>query len=98
MTIDKKIDGNTLVAVINGRIDSSTSDEFSSFLDDNFKSENDKITLDFSNVDFISSKGLRVLVSLYKSLSGRKMEIIGANASVKDVLRLSGLLKVFDVK
>ena len=98
MTIEKKIDKNTLTVIINGRIDSTTSAELSSFLENNFKSNQDKIILDFTNVDFISSKGLRVLITLYKTLNGREMEIIGANTAVKDVLRLADFLKVFNVK
>ena len=98
MTINQFKNGNNLTVIPGERLDSATSGEFQDFLTENFTADVEKLTLDFSQVDFISSKGLRVLVSTYKGLEGRKMEIINANASVKEVLRLSGLLKIFDVK
>lgn len=80
-----------------GRLDSTTSDEFSEFVSQHFTEEFDSLVIDFGEVDFISSKGLRVLVSIYKQLNGRTMKLTGANASVMEILRISGLLRIFDV-
>lgn len=81
-----------------GRLDSATAGAFQEAIDVNFTAEFEKLLIDFSGVDFISSKGLRVIVATYKSLNGRTFEICNANASVTEVLRLSGLLKVITVK
>ena len=81
-----------------GHVDSITSEEFAACVQENFTQDIEKLTLDFSQVDFISSKGLRVIISIYKSLDGRQLELVGTNASVKEVFRVSGLLKVLDVK
>lgn len=97
MTVNAIREEEKLTLQMEGRIDSSTSDDFQKAIDENFTDDVGDIVLDFGGVDFISSKGLRVLVSLYKKLEGREMKITGANASVKEVLRLSGLLKKFDV-
>lgn len=98
MVINVSKKQNEIVIAPVGRLDSSTSDEFSEFLNKNFTEDIEKLVLDFKEIDFISSKGLRVIVSTYKALNGRKLEIVGTNSSVMEIFRLSGLLKVLDVK
>lgn len=98
MTIKQAKNGNELTVTPVGRLDSATSGEFESFLNVNFTSDVEKLILDFSEIDFISSKGLRIIVSVYKTLNGRKLEIINTNPSVKEVFQLSGLLGVLDIK
>ena len=98
MTLRKSEEGCILTVAPQGRLDSATSGDFESFLQESFTKEFEELVLDFAEVDFISSKGLRVLVSQYKNLQGRKMKIINANATVVEVLRLSGLLKYFAVE
>lgn len=88
---------NELTVSPEGRLDSATSGEFQEFLTENFTADIEKLILDFSGVDFISSKGIRVIVAVYKNLGERKLAIISANAAVVEVFRLSGLLKVLDV-
>ena len=98
MLINYTVENNKLIISPVGRIDSTTSDEFNDVIVNNFKADNDGLIIDFKDVDFISSKGLRIIVSIYKVLNGRTMEIINANESVIDVFKVSGLLKVLDVK
>lgn len=88
---------NELTVIPVGRLDSATSGDFAEALEKNFTEDVKKLIIDFSEVDFISSKGLRVIVSVYKELGEREMEITGANPSVMEVFRLSGLLKVINV-
>lgn len=95
MTVEVLKNNGALTVNLNGRLDSTTAGQ----LEDTFKSELDEnvtsLTVDLSQVDFISSKGLRVLVGAYKTLDGKEMTLAGANQSVTDVLRMSGLLKIF---
>lgn len=98
MTISKTRNENELFLTITGRIDSTTSDAFMEYLKQHFTQDVQKLTLDFEDVDFISSKGLRVLVSVYKTLDGRQIEIINANSAVREVFRLSSLLNIFNIK
>lgn len=81
-----------------GRLDSMTSKDFSDCIEENFTGDIKKLVIDFADVDFISSKGLRVIVTTYKNLEGRKMVICGANPAVLEVFKFSGLLKVIEVK
>lgn len=81
-----------------GRLDSVTSKDFSDCIEEKFTGDIEKLVIDFTEVDFISSKGLRVIVTTYKNLGERKMVICGANPAVMEVFKFSGLLKVIDVK
>ena len=95
MIISKTFKDGILTVIPDGRLDSATGDEFSEFINENLTAEVNEVVFDFSAVDFISSKGLRILVSTYKNLNGRKMEIVNCNTSVKEVFRISGFLKTF---
>ena len=97
MKIEKTENNGILTVKPTGRLDSLTSDEFLGFLNQNFTKDYTGLVLDFEKIDFISSKGLRVLVSVYKELGERTMKIVGANTSVYEVIKISGLLKVFSV-
>ena len=98
MTIETFENGSCLTVTPIGRVDSVASDELQAVLEKQFTPDRDQLILDFAQVDYISSKGLRVLVSVYKALGGRKMEIVHANASVTEVLRISGMLHYFVLK
>ena len=98
MTINSSITDGALTVSVAGRLDSATGDEFAQYVDEHFTDDVSKLIFDFADVDFISSKGLRILVSAYKKLNGRSMEILNANSSVTEILRISGFLKIFNVK
>ena len=97
MTIELNKNNGDLLIALTGRLDSTTAGD----LEEAFKAElNDSIrslTVDLEKVDFISSKGLRVLVGAYKTLRGKDVILTGANTSVTELLRLSGLDKVFKI-
>lgn len=97
MTIDFTNENNNLSVMLNGRLDSSASGDLENFLEEKISDETASLTFDFANVDFVSSKGLRILVAAYKKMGGRPLSIANANTSVKEILHLSGLLKVFNV-
>lgn len=48
------------------------------------------LTLDFSNLDYITSAGLRTLLVARKKLPSERMRIVHANASVYDVFEITG--------
>ena len=98
MTVTKKLNGDTLTVCPVGRIDSTTTDTLGDFLAENFTADIKTLILDMSGVDFISSKGLRLIITVYKELNGRTLEITGANTSVTEVLTLSGFARFITVK
>lgn len=97
MTIDFTKENEVLSVALDGRLDSTTAGDLENFLEKELDDSTASLTFDFAGVDYISSKGLRILVATFKKMNGRPMTIANANASVKEIMRLSGLLKVFNV-
>ncbi len=93
----KKENGNTVIC-LNTRLDSTTAGELDEVIQKEVQAVENNMIVDLKNVDFVSSIGLRVLVSAYKSLDGKQMIIKNANSSIIEVLKLSGLLSLFTVE
>ncbi len=79
MTITKEANGSALTLKIDGRLETTTAPELEAVI----KNELDgvtELTYDFSNLDYISSAGLRVLLSSHKKMSAQgSMKVINAN-------------------
>jgi len=98
MTVNTITNEGAVTLKLSGRLDSTTAGELEEVMKSVITDGLTALTVDLAEVDFVSSKGLRVLVAAYKLLNGREMTLQGPNASVLEVLRLSGLLNVFTVK
>ena len=98
MTITKEKvttpEGTVLNAKIDGRIDASNAEELLDSISGDLKRVN-VLTLDFQNVDYISSVGIRSLLLLFKQLRRQdgRMEIININEQVREILKLIGLME-----
>ena len=90
MEIKKTIyDAKTVIAVA-GRVDTTTAPE----LEAGLKLEGgETLVLDLSGVPYMSSAGLRCLLSAQKSLmaGGGSMTIVGIQPAVKEVLDITGM-------
>ncbi|NDJ60335.1 MAG: STAS domain-containing protein [Chloroflexi bacterium] len=82
----------TLVEV-SGRIDSSNADQLGSALTGTVSNGQTQIVLDLSAVEYMSSAGLREIVSVYRKLEAASGDLRIAQPSVRvmDVLEMSGL-------
>ncbi len=98
MIIHHKKDGRVITIMPVGQLDSTTGDDLQSAIEWEFTEDFDRLILDFAQVDYISSKGLRVLLSTYKRLNGRKMKLTGLNTAAREVLRTTGLSETFAVE
>lgn len=97
MTIEKKNDSGKLAIAVAGRLDTNTAPE----LEDELKLDGiTEIAFDFSGLEYISSAGLRVLMTAQKAMMacGGKMTIAHANAMVRGVFEITGLDSVFTLK
>lgn len=89
-------DGQLLIRV-SGRLDAATAPELQKDLEGTLKPDDD-ILFDFRDVSFISSGGLRVLLSAYKQVSKRgSIEIVNVTPGVMEVLEVSGFDQLFPV-
>ncbi|MBQ1838818.1 MAG: STAS domain-containing protein [Ruminococcus sp.] len=90
MNIKKKKTGSTLTVSVNGRIDTATAPEFDADVTQNLDGITNLI-LDFKDVNYVSSAGLRVLLSLQKKMmAAGEMKLIHVNEAVSDVFEVTG--------
>jgi anti-anti-sigma factor len=77
---------------VSGRIDATTSGELDATVHGLVDNGRGPVVLDFAEVDYISSAGLRVLLIALRALSakGRKLALAALNPDVMDVVRLTG--------
>jgi anti-anti-sigma factor len=93
MEITEQPVGAGLEVRVKGRLDSYWADPLAHRLDEVIRGGMHQITLDLSEVAYLSSAGIRVLVKFYKQLQGIQGSFIVSNPSepVKTVLELAGL-------
>ena len=97
MTTDiKELDGKTVVT-ITGDLDSNTSDDFQKALAPLMGKEGLNVELDMAGVDYIASKGLRVILALAQSIlpKGGKLSAVNLTPPVRMVFDMSGFSSLF---
>ncbi len=98
MTTDFKREGGILTVAISGRLDTVTSPELEKSLNDNLNDVTE-LVLDFSSVEYISSTGLRVLLSMQKKMAKLGgMKVLNVNEMVKSVFDVTGFSDVLTIE
>ncbi len=93
MDIQKKLDGTTLTVTVTGHIDTVTAPQLESELSLDSVEE---LVFDISGVAYVSSAGLRVFLSAYKTMvKKRGMSIVGAQPAVLEVFKITGFASIF---
>ena len=84
---------------LEGNLDTNTSPDAESFLNESIEDGASKIVVNLDQVDFVSSAGLRVLLATAKKLgsSGGSLRICGLNETVNEVFEISGFSTILSV-
>ena len=97
LNIEKKADGSNLNLTLTGRLDTVTAPQ----LDEEVKGELDGIeslVFDIQNLEYISSAGLRVLLSAQKIMNKQgKMIVRNASEEVKEILEVTGFSDILTI-
>lgn len=98
MEISTRTSNDIHIVAIAGSLDSATSPEAQKAIDSVVAGAK-KVALDFSQLDYISSAGLRVLLGAAKKLraSGGTLRMFGLNQSVREVFEISGFSSILSV-
>ena len=98
MTINILEENGVTVFKIEGRLDTTTAPE----LEKAINGEGDalkNLVLDFTGVDYISSAGLRVLLSAQKKMNAQgSMELVGVSEAVMDIFEMTGFAEILVIK
>ena len=88
LKIDKKMDGRRVEIALEGELDSTTSPQLDSEVQD---LENvDEVVLDLKGLAYTSSAGLRVIMGLKRRLAGRSLKLENIGLEVREVLDMTG--------
>ncbi len=98
MTITKTKNASSLTLSVEGRLETLTAPELEKVV----KEELDGVTelvFDLSKLEYISSAGLRVLLTAQKIMNARgKMKITGANEIVQEVFDITGFTDILTIE
>ena len=99
MTINKIQENEKITFALEGRLDTNTSPRFQEALIPAFD-EAKEITLDFSGLAYISSAGLRVLLTGQKmaNAKGVPMTIRNVSQEIMEVFELTGFVDMLAIK
>ncbi len=83
---------------IEGRIDANTSPELEKIISDLINSGHENVVVDFAQVNYISSSGLRVFLVAAKLLDpkGIKLKLINMPDFIKEVFDIAGFTVIFE--
>ena len=98
MTITKTQNGTALTLALEGRLDTMTSPDLEAELNKSLAGV-DSLTLDLSKLDYISSAGLRVLLSAHKLMSARGgLKVTNVNEIVREVFEVTGFADILTIE
>ena len=95
-TTVQEIDGR-LVAVLAGELDTAAAAETEAALKPLFESTGKDLVLDCTDLQYIASSGIRILVNLLKTAKakGDRVVLTNVNEVIRDVLELTGFVSYF---
>ena len=96
MKIEINITGEALNIAIEGRLDTTTAPELESAISGNC-SGIANIVLDCKELTYVSSAGLRVLLSTHKKMNGA-MKLVNVCELVMEVFEMTGFADIFDIE
>ncbi len=98
MKITKSMNGTALEVALEGRLDTTTAPELEQELKNSLDGATE-LTMDFSKLDYISSAGLRVLLSAHKTMRAKGgMKVTNVNEIVKEVFDVTGFADILTIE
>ena len=92
-------DNNTLTVNIKGRIDMMTAPEFGVRVNEELTPGIVNIVLNFADVEYLSSLGLRMLLELQKKVSEKgSLKVLNVNDSIMEIFEVTGFANILDIE
>ena len=97
LKIDMKSEGKDVELTLSGRLDTTTAPELDAKLKAVFGGA-ENLTFDFTDLEYISSAGLRVLLSAQKVMSKQgSMKLTHVSKSVMDIFVVTGFSEILTI-
>lgn len=98
MKIEKKQESTTLIIALEGKLDTVTSPELASCVQESIEGIKTLI-FDFANLEYISSAGLRVLLSAQKAMNKQgQMVVKNVSETVGEVFEITGFSDILTIE
>lgn len=97
MKLNVAIEKNVLIFGLYGELDSHTYENIRADMDTSIcRYKYDKVIFDFTNLTFMDSTGIGMLIGRYKILKGlqKPCYILNANRSITKILQMSGVFTI----
>ncbi len=98
LNISKTVENGASVFVLQGRLDTVTAPELEKELKETIPQVSE-ITLDFVGLEYISSAGLRVLLSTQKAMADHgRLKIAHVNETIMEILEVTGFTDILTIE
>ena len=98
MTINKNLEGTVLTVAVEGRIDTTTAPDLEKELKGSLGNASELI-IDFKGVEYISSAGLRVLLSAQKIMNKQgSMKLVGVSEDIMEIFEVTGFSDILTIE
>ena len=98
MTIQQIKNENALTIALEGRLDTMTAPELETTLKTALEGV-EELTFDLEKLDYISSAGLRVLLSAQKTMNRQgSMKVVHANEIIMEIFEVTGFSDILTIE
>lgn len=98
MKINQNREAEKLTVAIEGRLDTTTAPELEKTFGEILSGVSELI-LDMTNLEYVSSAGLRVILKVQKVMFNQgKMKLVGVNESVMEVFEITGFSDILTIE
>ena len=98
MNLTKKTNDTELTIAIEGRVDTVTSPELEKLIQASVDGM-ETLVIDMANVEYISSAGLRVLLSAHKLMAKKGgMKVKNAGEDIMEIFEVTGFSDILDIE
>lgn len=99
MDINTQLEGKTLTISLGGRLDTTTAPDLEMAIQPIRNGEVEELIIDMNNLEYVSSAGLRVLLSAQKNMNRYgSMVIRNVCPEVMEVFEITGFLDIFTIE
>ncbi len=98
LNINKKLEDKTLTVTLEGRLDTTTAPQLEAELKSDL-ADVTSLVMDFEKLEYISSAGLRVLLSAQKIMNKQgEMKLIHVNDVINEIFEVTGFSDILNIE
>lgn len=99
MNFSQDEQAGTVLIRCEGRLDATSSPQLETFMNSLVDKKKNRIVIDFSRIDYLSSAGMRLLLSMTKRLKSAdgKLALCAVHDDVMEIIRMAGFEQILNI-